>query len=76
MAHHRLGHGDEAERWLGKLVASMPTEGFDISWDDVEIRILRREAESLVLGSRPAAPPTTPGGPTQNTTGGLGPKLE
>ena len=56
MAHHRLGHGDEAKRWLDKLVAYQPKDGADFSWDDVEIRILRREAESLILGSTPAVP--------------------
>jgi tetratricopeptide (TPR) repeat protein len=56
MAHHRLGHHDEARRWLDKLVAYQPREGPDFSWDDVEIRILRREAESLIPGSAPAAP--------------------
>ena len=27
MAHHRLGHGDEAKRWLDKLVAYQPKDG-------------------------------------------------
>jgi hypothetical protein len=53
MAHHRLGHRDEAERWLDKPTAYRPKEGSDFSWDDVEIRILRREAESLISASRP-----------------------
>jgi hypothetical protein len=56
MAHHRLGRRDEAKRWLDKLVSYRPEEGFDFSRDDVEVRILHREAESLILGSRPAAP--------------------
>jgi WD40 repeat protein len=55
LAHHRLGNHDEAKRWLDKLVASQPKKGFDISWQDVELRILRREAESLISGSPPAA---------------------
>jgi hypothetical protein len=46
LAHHRLGHRDEAERWLDKLVAHRPKEGFDFSTVDAEIRILHREAES------------------------------
>ena len=49
-----------AERWLAKLVASQPKEGFDFSRDDVEIRILHREAESVILGRPPAAPGPTP----------------
>jgi WD40 repeat protein/serine/threonine protein kinase len=51
LAHHRLGHRDEAKRCLDQLVAYRPTEGFDFSRDDVEIRILYREAELLLLGS-------------------------
>ena len=60
LAHHRLGRRDEAERWHDKLVAYQPEEGFDFSRDDVEIRILHREAESVILGSPPAAPSPTP----------------
>jgi WD40 repeat protein/serine/threonine protein kinase len=55
LAHHHLGHREEAKRWLDKLVAYQPREGAEFSWDEVEIRILRREAESLALGSGPAA---------------------
>ena len=76
MAHHRLGHGDEAKRWLDKLAAYQPKEGADFSWDDVEIRILRREAESLILGSPPAAPPTAPATPARNASGDPGAKPE
>jgi tetratricopeptide (TPR) repeat protein len=68
MAHHRLGHADEAKRWLDKLVANRPKDGAEFSWDDVDIRILRREAESLILGSRPAASPTTDPAPIKNAT--------
>jgi WD40 repeat protein/serine/threonine protein kinase/Flp pilus assembly protein TadD len=64
LAHHCLGNHDEARSWLGKLVAYQPKEGADFSSDDVDIHILRREAESLILGSRspspwPAAPEPT-----------------
>jgi eukaryotic-like serine/threonine-protein kinase len=69
MAHHRLGHRDEAKRWLGKLAAYRPKDGPEFSWDDVEIRILRREAEALILGSRPAAPLTPPSAPNEEVTG-------
>jgi tetratricopeptide (TPR) repeat protein len=68
LAHHRLGHRDEAQRWLDKLVASLPKEGFEFSWDDVVIRILHREAESLILGSRPAASPTSDPAPIKKAT--------
>jgi tetratricopeptide (TPR) repeat protein len=69
LAHHRLGHRDEAERWLDKLVAYRPKQGFDFSMDDVEVRILHREAESLILGSRPAAPSIAPSAPTKEASG-------
>jgi tetratricopeptide (TPR) repeat protein len=69
LAHHRLGHRDEAERWLDKLVASRPKQGFDFSTDDMEVRILHREAESLLLGSRPAGPPNAPSAPTKEASG-------
>jgi tetratricopeptide (TPR) repeat protein len=76
LAHHRLGHRDEAKRWLDKLIASQPREGFDISLEDMQIRILRREAESLILGSTPAVPPTAPATPTRNASGDPGAKPE
>jgi WD40 repeat protein/serine/threonine protein kinase len=53
MAHHRLGHHDEAKRWLDKLVATEPKEGFDVSREDVETRILSHEAQSLILKRSP-----------------------
>jgi WD40 repeat protein/serine/threonine protein kinase/tetratricopeptide (TPR) repeat protein len=68
LAHHRLGHRDQAERWLAKLLASQPNEGFDFSRYDVEIRILRREAESLIMGGRPAASPTSDPAPIKKAT--------
>jgi WD40 repeat protein/class 3 adenylate cyclase len=58
MAHHRLGHRGEARRWLDRLENDQPKEGFEFLWDEVELRILRREAELLVSGS-PAAPRTS-----------------
>jgi WD40 repeat protein/serine/threonine protein kinase len=59
MAHHALGHQDEAKDWLDSLTASQVNKVPGSSWDEIEIRILRREAESLILGNRPAAPPAT-----------------
>jgi hypothetical protein len=38
MAHHRLGHQDDAKHWLDKLIASQVNE-VPGSWDDIEIRI-------------------------------------
>jgi len=56
MVHHRLGHDDEANRFLHKLTSLQINEGAGSSWDDIEIRILRREAEALISGGRPPAP--------------------
>jgi serine/threonine-protein kinase len=53
MAHQRLGHGEEAREWLVAAVASMEREtGEDnLPWNRrITLRLLRREAESLVLG--------------------------
>ena len=74
LAHHRLGHRDETERWLDKLVASRPKQGFDFSLEDMEIRILHREAESVILGSRPSAPSIAPSAPTKGASGHPGAK--
>jgi tetratricopeptide (TPR) repeat protein len=76
MTHHRLGHSDQAKHWLDKLVAYRPKAGADFFWDEVDIRILRREAESLILGSRPPAPSPTASGPTKQATGDQGTKSE
>jgi tetratricopeptide (TPR) repeat protein len=49
MAHHRLGHHDEARRWLDRFRdsrASLNPSGF---WDELEIHLLRAEAEAVVL---------------------------
>jgi tetratricopeptide (TPR) repeat protein len=48
MAHHRLGHRDEAHRWLDRLQRYQPDSdrGF---WSELEIRLLRREAEAVIL---------------------------
>lgn len=67
MAHHRLGHHDEAKRWLDKLAAYRPKPGVDFSWDDVDIDILRREAESLIQGVPSAPPPTAAATPTEKS---------
>jgi hypothetical protein len=49
MAHHRLGHRDEARRWLERLRNRQPNAGPNQFWDELEIRMLRSEAEALVL---------------------------
>jgi hypothetical protein len=76
MVHHRLDHADQAKRWLDKLVAYQPKPGAELSWDDVDVRILRREAESLILGSTFAIPPTAPAAPAKRASGGPAGKAE
>ena len=49
MAHHRLGHRDEARRWLDCLRNRQPSTDPNQLWDELEIRLLRSEAEALVL---------------------------
>ena len=49
MAHHRLGHRDEARRWLEKLRNRQPSTDSDKFWDELEIRLLSSEAEAVVL---------------------------
>jgi tetratricopeptide (TPR) repeat protein len=60
MAHQRLGHGDEARRWLDKAVQWIDQAGKGLpkesrfalpvpSWGDrLEIQLLRREAEDVL----------------------------
>jgi tetratricopeptide (TPR) repeat protein len=49
MAHHHLGHRDEALRWLGRLRARRPNTHPTAFWDELEIRLLRSEAEAVIL---------------------------
>jgi hypothetical protein len=56
MAHHRRAEFAEARRWLEKLRSSKPISTTGLSWEGLEIGILRREAEDLILGSSPASP--------------------
>jgi WD40 repeat protein len=56
LAHHRLGHHAEARRWLDKLRAYKPADDPRNSpnlWNDLEISLLRREAEELLAADRP-----------------------
>jgi tetratricopeptide (TPR) repeat protein len=55
MAHHRLGHGQEAHRWLEKLRAYKPPDVPGYFWHTVEVNILRREAEKLIGASKSGA---------------------
>jgi tetratricopeptide (TPR) repeat protein len=49
MVHHRLGHRDEARRWLERLRDHRPTGDPERFWDELEIRLLRGEAEAVIL---------------------------
>ena len=49
LAHHRLGHRDLARRWLDRLREHRPSEDPARYWDELEIRLLRGEAEAVVL---------------------------
>jgi WD40 repeat protein/tetratricopeptide (TPR) repeat protein len=49
MSHHRLGHRDEARRWLDKLRDYQPSADPDKFWDELAIRLLRSEAEAVIL---------------------------
>jgi WD40 repeat protein/tRNA A-37 threonylcarbamoyl transferase component Bud32 len=57
MAHHGLGHHADARRCLDKLMAWHPKDRAGFSWGDVEILILRREAESVVQSGLPPEHP-------------------
>jgi WD40 repeat protein/tetratricopeptide (TPR) repeat protein len=49
MAHHRLGYRDEARRWLDRLREHQPSMAPDQFWDELEVRLLRSEAEAVIL---------------------------
>jgi tetratricopeptide (TPR) repeat protein len=49
LAHHRLGHRAEARRWLDRLREHRPSEDPERFWDELEVRLLRSEAEALIL---------------------------
>jgi tetratricopeptide (TPR) repeat protein len=49
LAHQRLGHRAEALRWLDRFRTYQATEKPDTFWDELEIRLLRNEAEAVVL---------------------------
>jgi len=49
MAHHRLGHRDEARRWLDRLRNRQPSADPAQFWAELEIRLLRCEAEAVIL---------------------------
>jgi hypothetical protein len=48
LAHHRLGHHSEAGRWLDRLQSRQADAGPNRFWEELEIRLLCREAEALI----------------------------
>ncbi len=49
MAHCRLGHQTEAHRWLDRLKQHQPSTDPAQFWNELEVRLLRSEAEAVVL---------------------------
>ena len=49
MAHGRLGHHDEARRWLDRFRSHQPNADPNNFWNELEIRLLRNEADAVVV---------------------------
>jgi tetratricopeptide (TPR) repeat protein len=49
MAQQRLGHHDEARRWLDQLRDDSPSVDGPGFWSELQVRLLRAEAEAVVL---------------------------
>jgi tetratricopeptide (TPR) repeat protein len=49
MAHLQLGHRDEARRWLDRIRNRQPSTDPDQFWAELELRLLRSEAEAVIL---------------------------
>ncbi len=49
LAHHRLGHRDEARRWLDRLLGYQRSADPAAFWTNLEISVLRTEAEAVIL---------------------------
>jgi tetratricopeptide (TPR) repeat protein len=58
MAHHRLGHGDEAKQWLAKAGKDVPLLEQQLQ----EMQLLRHEAEALLKHEKPVPKPRDPPG--------------
>jgi tetratricopeptide (TPR) repeat protein len=52
LAQFHLGQGVKARPWLERLRTYRPNESPGRSWDEPEIRLLRREAEAVILYDR------------------------
>jgi tetratricopeptide (TPR) repeat protein len=49
MAHYRLRHREEALRWLNRFRSYKSSDDPNQFWNELEIRLLRSEAEAVVL---------------------------
>ena len=49
LAHHRLRHREEARSWLARLRDYQATADPASFWSELGIRVLRSEAEAVVL---------------------------
>ena len=49
MTHHRLGHRDQAHRYLESLRSRPQNTDPGQFWNELEIRLLRSEAEATIL---------------------------
>jgi tetratricopeptide (TPR) repeat protein len=49
MSHHRFGHHDQAHRYLESLRSRQPSTEAGQLWTELEIRLLRNEAEAIIL---------------------------
>src|SRR5262249_25858395 len=49
LAHHRLGHDAQSHSWLKRIQIYRPSEKPQDFWNELEIRLLRSEAESVIL---------------------------
>jgi Flp pilus assembly protein TadD len=49
LAHHHLGHRDQALHWLEKLRKHHSMHGPNSFWPDLEIRLFTSEAEAVIL---------------------------
>jgi tetratricopeptide (TPR) repeat protein len=49
MAHHRLGHRKKALSWLTRFRSYKPSTDPNKSWHELEVRLLRSEAEAVIL---------------------------
>jgi WD40 repeat protein/tetratricopeptide (TPR) repeat protein len=49
LAHHRLGHREQALSWLQKLRRPNPTQEPGSFWSELEMRLFTSEAEAVIL---------------------------